>query len=44
MMGGIPRPILASLVFALGAFILWRRARGGWQLPDTEVGDVAERD
>ncbi len=36
MMGGIPRPILAGLVIALGLFVVWRRARGGWQLPDAE--------
>ena len=32
MMGGVTRPILATVVAALGAYLLWRRARGGWQL------------
>ncbi|MBC8337994.1 MAG: tripartite tricarboxylate transporter permease [Alphaproteobacteria bacterium] len=32
MMGGVPRPILATLVVAFGAYQLWQRARGGWQV------------
>jgi putative tricarboxylic transport membrane protein len=32
MMGGIPRPVVATVVLAYGAFTLWRRARGGWRL------------
>jgi putative tricarboxylic transport membrane protein len=32
MMGGIPRPVLATIVLAVGAWTLWRRWRGGWQL------------
>ncbi len=32
MMGGIPRPMAATVVLAYGAFTLWQRARGGWRL------------
>ena len=32
MMGGIVRPVVATVVLAYGAFTLWRRARGGWRL------------
>ena len=32
MMGGIPRPVVATVVLVYGAFTLWRRARGGWRL------------
>ncbi len=32
MMGGIPRPVVATVVLAYGAFMLWRRARGGWRI------------
>jgi putative tricarboxylic transport membrane protein len=36
MMGGLPRPILATVVVAFGAYTLWRRAQEGWQLdPDS---------
>ena len=40
MMGGLPRPILAAVVVALGAYTLWRRYRSGWQL--TEEEDVVD--
>jgi len=36
MMGGVTRPILAAALAALGAFVLWRRARGGWLLSTSE--------
>jgi putative tricarboxylic transport membrane protein len=42
MMGGIPRPILGTLVVALGAYVLWRRARSGWQLAETQGHEIAE--
>ena len=42
MMGGIPRPILATLVAALGAYVLWRRARNGWQLAETQADESVE--
>jgi putative tricarboxylic transport membrane protein len=32
MMGGIPRPIIAGALLALGIWLLWRRWRGGWKL------------
>jgi putative tricarboxylic transport membrane protein len=40
MMGGVTRPILATTVAALGAFVLWRRARGGWQLSTAQDQSV----
>ncbi len=43
MMGGIPRPILATLVAALGAYVLWRRARNGWQLDETSGEEYLEK-
>ncbi|MCH8002396.1 MAG: Tat pathway signal protein, partial [Proteobacteria bacterium] len=42
MMGGIPRPILATLVAAFGAYELWRRARNGWQLAETQGDEIVE--
>jgi len=36
MMGGVPRPVLATIVVSFGAYQLWRRAQNGWQL---EAGD-----
>jgi glycerol-3-phosphate acyltransferase PlsY len=32
MMGGTVRPILALLLVALGAYLLWSHARNGWRL------------
>ena len=31
MMGGVPRPVLATIVVSFGAYQLWRRAQNGWQ-------------
>ncbi len=39
MMGGIPRPILGVVVALLGAYVLYRRARNGWRLPEAEPGE-----
>ncbi len=39
MMGGIPRPILGVVVALLGAYVLYRRARNGWKLPEAEPGE-----
>jgi len=32
MMGGVVRPAIGAGLIVLAAFILWRRARGGWRL------------
>jgi putative tricarboxylic transport membrane protein len=32
MMGGIPRPIVATLVIAYGSWTLWKRWKSGWRL------------
>ena len=32
MMGGIVRPMVATVVLGYGAFLMWQRARGGWRL------------
>ena len=31
MMGGVPRPVLATIVVGYGAYQLWQRARNGWR-------------
>ncbi len=33
MMVGIVRPVLGGFLLILGLFLLWRRWKGGWQLP-----------
>jgi putative tricarboxylic transport membrane protein len=43
MMGGIPRSILGTLVAAFGAYVLWRRARNGWQLDETLGDEFVEK-
>ena len=40
MMGGIPRPVLAAVVVAFGAYTLWRRAQSGWALNPDEAEDL----
>ncbi len=35
MMGGLPRPIIASILILTGLVVLWRRHRAGWQLAAT---------
>ena len=32
MMGGIPRPVIATIVLAYGAHTLWKRWKSGWKL------------
>jgi putative tricarboxylic transport membrane protein len=32
MMGGVPRPVLATVVLGFGVWTLWRRWRSDWQL------------
>lgn len=35
MMGGIPRPTIATIVIAFGAWTLWKRWKSGWQLDES---------
>ncbi len=42
MMGGVTRPILATIVLAYGAYTLWRRAQGGWKLESPEGHELVE--
>jgi len=32
MMGGVPRPVLATIIISYGAYTLWRRAQDGWHI------------
>jgi len=32
MMGGIPRPVIATIVVVYGAYTLWKRWKSGWKL------------
>ncbi len=32
MMGGVVRPVLGTILIAFAGFVLWRRAKAGWQL------------
>ena len=36
MMGGVTRPVLGTIAVVVGATVLWRRARGGWRLDETQ--------
>ncbi|MDA0304812.1 MAG: tripartite tricarboxylate transporter permease [Proteobacteria bacterium] len=42
MMGGVPRPIFATLVLCYGAWELWKRWKSGWKLPAAEGHDLVE--
>ncbi len=42
MMGGVPRPIFATLVLCYGAHALWKRWKSGWKLPTAEGHDLVE--
>ena len=35
MMGGIPRPIIATIVVVFGAWTLFKRWKSGWTLEET---------
>lgn len=37
MMGGVPRPMIATIVVAFGAWTLWKRWKSGWHLPKTDI-------
>ena len=36
MMGGVPRPVLATIVVGFGAYQLWRRWQNGWRFEAAE--------
>ncbi len=40
MMGGVPRPILATLLAGFGLWTLYRRWRGGWRLEASAKQEV----
>ena len=42
MMGGVPRPILATLLAGYGLWTLYRRWQGGWQLETSSQPVVSE--
>ena len=42
MMGGVTRPILATIVIALGAGLLWRRYKSGWELAPAPEHELTE--
>ena len=33
MMGGVVRPFIGVMLVALSVYLIWKRARSGWQLP-----------
>nr|AIF08989.1 putative tricarboxylic transport membrane protein (tctA) [uncultured marine thaumarchaeote KM3_34_B07] len=37
MMGGVVRPIIGVMLVALSVYLIWKRARSGWQLPTNEL-------
>ena len=41
MMGGIPRPIIATIVVVFGAWTLFKRWKSGWVLEETLVQERA---
>ncbi|MBE9553751.1 MAG: tripartite tricarboxylate transporter permease [Proteobacteria bacterium] len=36
MMGGLVRPVIAAVLLAAGAYLIWQRARKGWRLAAPE--------
>ena len=37
MMGGAVRPVIGVMLVALSVYLIWKRARSGWQLPASEL-------
>ena len=37
MMGGAVRPVIGVMLVALSVYLIWKRARSGWQLPTNEL-------
>ena len=42
MMGGVTRPVLATIVIALGAWLLWHRYKSGWELAPAAEHELTE--
>jgi putative tricarboxylic transport membrane protein len=42
MMGGVPRPIIATIIVGFGVYLLWRRSKDGWELPKDPAARIAE--
>lgn len=42
MMGGIVRPVIATALILLGGWLIWRRHKGGWQLPSGVTAELRE--
>jgi putative tricarboxylic transport membrane protein len=44
MMGGVPRPVIATIVVVYGAWTLWKRWKSGWELDASlaEKHDLSE--
>jgi hypothetical protein len=40
MMGGVPRPTIATIVVGFGSWTLWRRWKSGWQLDASLVSQM----
>ncbi len=40
MMGGVARPVLATIVIAFGVYTLWQRAQSGWQLDPAAADEL----
>ncbi len=40
MMGGVPRPAIATIVVVFGTWTLWRRWKSGWQLGSSLVSQT----
>jgi putative tricarboxylic transport membrane protein len=44
MMGGIPRPVIATIVLTFGVYTLVKRARSGWNLETPAGHDLLEKE
>jgi len=44
MMGGVPRPVIATIVLTLGVYTLVKRARSGWKLDTPADHDLLEEE
>ncbi len=42
MMGGAVRPVIATALVLLSAWLFWQRHKGGWQLPTGVAADLHE--
>ena len=43
LMGGVPRPLIATIVIFFGAWLLWKRWKSGWKLDNTLAQPVEYR-